>query len=176
MAVTEDSRVRFLPFRTGGSPLPAGIWLGQGFVVGDGTGGLANLNLEVNLLSEPFSALIMTLEQVSFQPSDFGDHGYLLEARGFTTRGVASRLPRIGFALSAVTGGPAVLLTRDLLQRPFYLGQIDRMAGLDTELHFQTSNSVGETHIVNALGYFWTPDAMNARGGPQRPVNGIFGG
>jgi len=175
MAVSEDSRVRLLPFRAFGGALPAGLWLGQGFVVGDASGGLANLNIQVNLLSEPFSALIMTLEQVTFQPSLTTTHTYLLEARGFTTRGVASRLPHIGFAAIAGTAGPAALFADEMLAKPFYLGQIDRMAGLDTELHWQTNNADGETFIVNNLGYYWTPEAMNAPGGPQRPQNGLFG-
>ena len=84
-------------------------------------------------------------------------------------------LPRIKFAMEATDGGPASLPSSSLLSKPFYLGQVDRMAGIDTELHFQAPNVDGQVFIVNTLGYFWTADAMNAVGGPQRPINGIFG-
>lgn len=175
MAVSAESRVRFLPFAQFGAPFPAGIWIGSTFGVGDASGGDIVLHMEINLLTEPFSAQIFTLEQIELQPTDASVHSYLLEATGFTTVGVASRFPHIALLANSNQGGPAALYTDNLLQRPYYLGQADRSAGIDTEITVRTDNVNGETYICNLLGYYWEPAAVNARGGPQRPPGALFG-
>lgn len=175
MSVTGTGRIRFLPFKQFGAPFPAGIWLGTVFAAGDASGGFIFLNLELNLLTEPFTALILTLEQYELQPSDVLARSYLMEANGFTQVPGANRFPRIAFQVNPTLGGPAAIFATDLLQKPFYLGQVSRAAGIDTQIRTLTQNIDLESYIVHALGYYWTPDAINAPGGPQRPPGALFG-
>jgi len=175
MAVAGRARVQLLPFRQFGGAFPAGIWIGGVFAAGDASGGNVVLTLELNLLTEPFSALIFTLEQVELQPSDASSISYLLEATGFTQTPSANRFPRMGVAVSSVTSQPAAQFVSNMLTKPFYLGQLDRDAGIDSVITIRTVNVDTESYIVHFLGYYWTPDAMNAPGGPQRPPGALFG-
>ena len=178
MSVTKTGRIRFLPFRTPPSPSqPAGIWTSQITTLGDASGGTIFSVTEVNLLTEPFSALMLTIESLMITDTSNVAAGYLMEATGFEehdpvgNRNVIYQFPTTA---SAPTNATA-LQQADTLRRPIFLGRCDRTSGQDSSIRFLTGNLDGVSFRVDMFGYYWTPDAMNAPGGPQRPPGPLFG-
>lgn len=178
MSVNTEGRVRFLPFRTPpSSAFPAGLWTGQIFAAGDVSGGQVTLTIEVNLLTEPFSALMFTIEQVELSDDAGATRQWLLDCIGFEEHDpVGTRIPRIEFETTSANPTTAgALQASNMLRKPYFLGRADRQSGNDTAMRMITANGDGIAFQVGLFGYYWTPDAMNAAGGPQRPPGPLFG-
>lgn len=177
MAVTADFRLTFLPFRQGGGPLPAGIWTAQGSVVGDASGGDAFVNFNVVELTEPFTALMLTVEQIELTDDDSGNtKSVLLEATGFEEHDPdANRNVLFHFRQSAGPTGATAMFSEDTLKKPIFLGRCDRTSGQDSRIRLIWNNVTTIRFRAALFGYFWTPEAMNSQGGPVRPLGTLFG-
>jgi len=178
VSVTQIGRLTFLPFRTPpNASQPAGIWTSQITVLGDASGGNVFANHEVILLTEPFSALMLTLEQIHLTDTTNASVTWLFEATGFEEHDpVGNRNVLIHFAV--IGGGPeaaTALLPTNSLRRPVFLGRCDRTSGQDSTMRVIRSNVDAASFRSDLFGYYWTPDAMNAPGGPQRPPGSLFG-
>ncbi len=176
MAVTADFRLAFLPFRQGGGNLPAGIWTGQGSVVGDVSGGEAFVNFNVIELTEPFSALVLNVEQIELTDDGGNSVTVLFEATGFEEHDPDANRNVIFHILTIVgpTAATGISLT-NTLQKPIFLGRCDRTSGQDSRIRLIWDNVNGIRTRAALFGYYWGPEAMNSVGGPQRPAGAIFG-
>jgi len=178
MSVTVTGRVRFLPFRTLPIPgQPAGIWTSQITAIGDASGGTIFMITEVFLLAEPFAALVLTIESMMLTATVDTSLVWQMEATGFEEHDpVGNR--NVIYHFQTTGGGPSTLTTLrpdQLPKRPIFLGRCDRTSGQDSSIRMLVQNVNIITFRHDLFGYYWTPDAMNAPGGPQRPPGALFG-
>jgi len=146
------------------------------FLAGDASGGNIFMNLEINLLTEPFSAMMFTVEQYLYNDTGTGTRNVLFEATGFEEHDPVGNRNVIFHVLS--TPGPTAafaLRPVSFLQKPLFLGRADRRSGQDTQIRIITTNGDGIGFHADLFGYYWGPGAMNAPGGPQRPPGSLFG-
>jgi len=176
VSVTTNTRIRFLPFRSPPDPsFPSGIWTGQMFAAGDATGGQIFMQLDINLLTEPFSAMMFTLEQLLVNDSN-SNRSYLFEATGFEEHDpVGNRNVILEFRTELGPLNETGLRQDQMLNKPLFLGRADRRSGQDTRIRLITDNANGIGYHVELFGYYWLPGAMKAPGGPQRPPGALFG-
>ena len=176
MTISATTRLVFLPFRTPGGPFPDGIWAAQGFVIGDASGGEAIIRHDVILLTEPFSALMLTIEQLMIDDTVNASTEFLLEVIGFEEHNVvANNNLLLRFDTRGFPGTVDALSVQDMLRRPVFLGRCDRTSGQDSSMSIRASNTDGATYRDALYGYYWGPGAMNEPGGPQRPPGSLFG-
>jgi len=175
VTVSGTARLAFLPFRSPPGPFPAGIWTSQLTVIGDVSGGDVILTHEVILLTEPFSALMLTLEQVFIDDTQAADE-YLMEIIGFEEHNpIGNNNMLIAFNTRNSLGTLSALGPADLLHKPIFLGRCDRTSGQGSSISVRSGNTDGISFRDSLWGYYWTPDAMYAPGGPQRPPGALFG-
>ena len=176
MTISGTTRLAFLPFNSPPGPFPAGMWTSQQTVIMDASGGEAIITHEVVLLSEPFSALMLTIEQLTLDDARTTEQNWLLEAIGFEEHNpVGNNNLIIALRSRATVGTVTALEPADMLRKPLFLGRCDRTSGQNSAISIRTDNTNGFS-IRDALwGYYWTPGAMNTPGGPQRPPGSLFG-
>jgi len=176
VTISATTRLAFLPFRTPGGPFPAGIWASQQTVIGDASGGEAVIVHEVVLLTEPFSALMLTLEQIVLDVGQNAATELLLEIIGFEEHNpVGNNNVIIGLAARTTVGNTVALQPDNMLHKPVFLGRVDRASGQNAQLSMRAANVDGVAFRDALFGYYWTPEAMYTPGGPQRPPGSLFG-
>lgn len=176
MTISDTTRFRFLPFRTPGAPFPDGIWTSQLLLIMDGSGGDAIITHELNLLTEPFSAMMVTLEQITLDDTVNVATLYTLEAIGFEEHNpVGNNNVILTLQTRAAPGTVDALSPPEMLHKPLFLGRADRESGQNSAISIRGPNVNGSTVRDALWGYYWGPGAMNEPGGPQRPPGSLFG-
>ena len=176
MTVSATARLAFLPFASPSDPFPAGIWTSQMTLIGDASGGDAVITHEVFLLTEPFAALMLTIEQIFIDDNQSLARAWLLEAIGFEEH---NRIGNNNYILRLSTevgvGAQTGQVASGMIPKPIFLGRCDRTSGQASSISLRTANADGGSFRDSLFGYYWTPGAMNAPGGPQRPPGSLFG-
>jgi len=176
VTVTATTRLAFLPFASPGGPFPDGIWTSQLTGIGDASGGDLILVHEVITLTEPFSALMLTLEQLLLDDTQNSTANWLMEAIGFEEHNpIGNNNLLLHFATQNSVGAADALDIANLMRKPLFLGRADRASGQDSSISLRTGNVNGASFRDSLFGYYWTPGAMNVPGGPQRPPGSLFG-
>lgn len=166
------------PFRAFADPaLPDGYWAAHGALLGDASGGLMSINIRISTSAQPSVSLLWSLEQLAIEhnasltiPSvrlDYGgfDVQPLQGSTGSLTKLVQIQLVPMEVASNAIGFGS--------IQLPIFLGAARKDVNVD--LSFDLDNLDASSFSVFAQGFFWGPGAVNAPGGPQRPLNSIYG-
>ncbi len=176
MTISATTRLAFLPFRSPGGPFPDGIWASQLTVIGDASGGEAVMVHDVITLTEPFSALMLTIEQLLVDDGETDARDYLLQVIGFEEHNrVGNNNLLMTFVTVDTVGAVSCLGPNQTLRRPLFLGRCDRTSGQDSSISIRTANANGGSFRDALYGYYWGPGAMNEPGGPQRPPGSLFG-
>lgn len=176
MSISDTTRLAFLPFRSPGGGLPDGIWTSQLTVIGDASGGDVILIHDVITLTEPFSALMLTLEQVTIDDDQAGSAEWLFQAIGFEEHNpVGNNNLLLAFFTRDTVGTVTAIRPHELLVKPLLLGRCDRTSGQDSSMSLRRANATGGAFRDALWGYYWGPGAMNEPGGPQRPPGSLFG-
>ena len=177
MTVSTTARLAFLPFRSPGGPFPDGIWTSQQTLIMDASGGDAIITHEVLLLTEPFSALMLTLEQITIDDAVNVATNYIFEAIGFEEHNpVGNNNVLVIFQTLDAPGSVADALSPErMMRKPIFLGRADRTSGQNTAMSLRGPNVDGGSLRDALWGYYWGPGAMNEPGGPQRPPGSLFG-
>lgn len=182
MSVASVLRVESRAFNGFAAPgLPTGTWFGQHFVVGDASGGFANVQLLFQIASAPLSARLYSLEQFCLQiggaaiTASVGAIRTLamdMRVAGSTGTQFAERI--WAFPLLEDGNGDG-LGTPPADSRPgWYLGA-PIGGGFASGIVGNVPNpGVGFSVTLTAQGYFWEPAARNADGGPIKPTNGLW--
>jgi len=176
MTVVVAAPPAFRNFRGWADPgLPDGYWYYENSSLGDASGGLNIIQVTFQAVDEPAPSLIWSLEQFNLH-STAG-----VETAKITITNM-DRVPQLGAGINLVrayaielvsTPIGAALALRDMVV-PIFLGQaIDN--NQISDLQFDAANSNGQVILLHAQGYFWGPGAINAEGGPRRPLGSIFG-
>lgn len=157
--------------------LPDGYWAAHASVLGDGSAGLASINVRFSTVTEPNASTLWNLEQllvsvtssvVSFR-LDYGlmDQFPVGISTGVLTKLIQGELEDFG----TVAGGRA--LNFKSLALPLFLGAGRKDTNSDLSIDVDNVNATSLT--VFAQGFFWGPGAINAPGGPQRPATSLYG-
>ncbi len=181
MSVALTLPIQHRPFRGYDDPgLPSGIWIVLGSVLGDATGGFLNLDLVFKDGSRavPESSQLYNLEQLYVFSTLDSDHVIAMIPANWDEDTPGST-GAISTVISLLLSTPVLLsgsagLGRDINgMHPLFLGQVRKNA-TNTIIRFSMSNTAVSL-AVKAEGYFWGPEALNAPGGPRRPVDSLYG-
>ena len=167
------------PFRGSEDPaMPAGWWAAKSSVLGDVSGSLMSLDIRFSSATEPATSLMYSLEQYNVNVSRATALFCRLDVGlfdGFPTQAsTGSVVTFYAFVLTTdpSASGRAGMDPRDSAFLPLFLGapQKDTTVVLGTDMDNVDATSLS----VFAQGYFWTPGAINAPGGPQRPATSVY--
>jgi len=167
------------PFASRPDPgFPLGLWAVHVSTLGDGSAGLLTTAPTFQRTGQPGNTLLYSLEQLGLATSLAGGIGVDLNLENFddlplngSTGAVSDVYPFTLIDDGIFTGSSMPL--KEGLFKPFFLGA-PRQNALNASLNFAMANTAVSLS-VKAQGYYWSPGAINAVGGPQRPPGSIYG-
>jgi len=178
MTVTLTDSPTLRPFAAYADPgLPEGYWASHLSLLGDATGGLQSINIRMSASAQPNPSTIWSLEQLAIFHGTGGGLNIRMDYGGFDVFPVGSssstllKLLQIAlFDLGTASSGSAMNLVDTKVST--FLGSARKDVNVD--LSFDSDNADGVGFSVFAQGYYWGPGAINAPGGPRRPVEGLY--
>ncbi len=177
MSVAIAFRVETRPWRGYDDPgLPTGLWLGQGTQVGDGTGGVNQIDLVFKLSGQALDGRVWSLDQLSVASGVSADVSGTLITQNMDFLSPSRALASVQWTftlLNGVTNGDAQT-PLNALTKPIILGAANSV-GLGAALRCQVDNADPGALTVTAGGYIWGPRSVLAEGGLRRPAQGMFG-
>jgi len=180
MAVFLSFSVTLRPFASQPGPgMPLGLWAVHVSTLGDASGGLMTASPRFQQANEPGNTLLYSLEQLGLGTTiDGGQPAVMIieNMDGLPLNGSTGAQTDV-YNIPLVDNGTLIGSSAqfgNLLNRPFFLGAA-RQNNLNAGLQFATVNSDANSIVVKAQGYYWSPGAINAVGGPQRPPGSIYG-
>lgn len=175
MSITAIDDVQYRPFAGYDDPsLPSGSWFGRVQLVGDASGGSMIAQLDFTKASELFNSRFYSLEdfittkntntvaaEVGVTLLNMGDRGHSGNTPSF--RALITPADPL-----AVTNPPDVEALRGR-----WLGQQIQPNTL-AALRLQLDNENATLVTMFCEGYFWAARAVNAPGGPSKPLQGLY--
>ncbi len=158
--------------------MPLGLWAVFVSTLGDGSAGVLTASPRFQIAGEPGNTLLYSLEQVMVDTTLGG---------GVAGAMIVENMDRL--PLNGSTGARSDVYPLDLVDNGVTLGSSLRPAlfigqplflgapiqnNLNAGLQFTMPNTAVSL-AVKAQGYYWSPGAINASGGPQRPPGSIYG-
>lgn len=176
MSVTAIDDIRYRMFAGYDDPsLPSGTWFGRVQLVGDASGGIMAAQLDFTKVGSLFNSRFYSLEDFIATKNQQTNVDAGLEIRNMGDPGQSGN-PRIYSAFFVTSNPLAVVQPQAVVPlRGLFLGQqqlVSSVSGLILTL----ANSNGILVTMFAEGYFWAARAVNAPGGPSRPVQGLYSG
>lgn len=175
MSIEVVEPIRLLPFKGYEDPgLPDAIWAVSATVSGDATGGQRTIDIAFDASGANLSGRLYNIEQYEA----FDSEG--------TLKVIRVQAENLGFppfvlvqdwgiqmqVLSSSADVIAMVESTRQLSGVFLGRQIDTVTA--AFLSSRIANSNGDVFRVGAWGYMWSPRAINAPGGPRRPIDGLF--
>jgi len=166
------------PFRGYADPaLPDGYWVVHQSVLGDGTGGLMSINIRFSSAAQPNVSTLWSMEQLLFNLTFEGDQDLRIDFGNMdilpadNSSGARAKIIHMRSEdLGNLIGSALPILQASTAK--IFLGAAGKEVNGD--LAFDADNNDATSFSVYVQGYFWGPAAINAPGGPQRPVNGLY--
>jgi len=178
MSITLTIAPIIRPFRGYTDPaLPDGYWAAHGGILGDASGGLMSINIRMSASAQPAVSLLWNLEQLVADSTPDTNVTFRLDFGGFDVQplqgstGSLTKLIQLNLASINNITGQAMPIEQTKV--PIFLGAARKDVNVD--LGFDKQNVDGSSFSVFAQGYFWGPAAINAPGGPQRPLTSLYG-
>lgn len=151
--------------------LPDGRWQAQVAVAGDGSSGTSTLSVVFAEAAAAPNEQLYSLEYLSFRNNAISVVRSLLNIINMLHSGSWSYPLLMEQKDTGVTGNAS---RADMLQLPLFLGSQDNLAS-EARLEVVSVNTNVVTDRITVGGYFWTPRAILADGGPQRPPTSLWG-
>lgn len=158
--------------------LPTGVWVGNGTVVGDASGGAQFVRINFGNEGDPISGEYFNLEQFSTLISEGTSRDMFLRTVNMTP-GPQDMFDRIWhYRVETLPGLGGNSGFGDIHPKlPLFLGARLRDAEAPGTLEFGTTNLTATTSItVSAMGYIWDARSVLVPGGLERPERSLFGG
>lgn len=177
MSVTQSSVMAIRPFRGyADTGLPAGFWVFENVVVGDGSGGVAEVAVQFQAGGRSAPSLYWSLEQINVHSTDNATtrqvQMLVSNMDPIPPLGPAINLARAWALTLAITPVTSALVDRDN-PAPVFLGA-PRDNALESSLRIADTNTLGAVLTLHAQGYFWSPGGINSEGGIRRPADGLY--
>jgi len=157
--------------------LPDGFWVAHGAVLGDVSGGLMSVNIRFSASAQPASSLLWSMDQLIVDHTSGSVRDFRIDFGGFDLQPIqgstGSLTKIIHFQiedLGSAVPGSAMSISDTI--RHIFLGSPRKDVNVD--LSFDTDNVDANSFSVFVQGFFWGPAAINAPGGPQRPLTSLY--
>lgn len=171
MTIVAQQSVLPLSYRGYDNPsLPIGIWEGFGTVVGDGSGGVAEIDLVFNLATASRDPKFYSLDALMWLTSEVvANRTVELFVNNLGDVGGTKRYEMIA------SRGPdtQALEARAYGILPLFLGR-QTNPGVTTFVGTRVTNINLAGYTMFGSGYVWDARSIMAEGGPSRPLQGIF--
>jgi len=157
--------------------LPEGLWMTEGAIVGDASGGVRSVSLVFNPLGAPELSLAYSLEQIAIVDSD-----NVTKTGGLETAGMEPLVDNasmdIAIALSVIANGSGQALLSEggyETVHGIFLGRVRRNVVELSGVTFRLANLLNATLTFAAQGYVWGARSWSAPdGGLLRPPRGLY--
>lgn len=175
MSIIGVGTVVYRPFPGYTAPgLPSGFWLGVGEVEGDLSGGDRILNFNLKTAGEGLATRVFTLEQLTITSLETTARNVEMQTGNMDfINGLPADAIWVATGILAV-GRTQAALDQQTLKLPAFLGN-PRSTALAAFLSISIANANLIALLATAQGYTWDGRAILEPGGPQRPLNGIYG-
>lgn len=175
MTVTASFPVLQRPWRGYEDPgLPVGMWISQGTILGDVSGGNQVVNLVFKEEGAPLGARFYNIEQLEVHESNVSTRNAGLVMQSFDIIGQTGLVNREIHLELDVNASSNSALTGSAVRLPIFVGR-PSLVGITSQLQFRTVNIDGDTFFVTAQGYIWEPRSLLNDGGLRRPLDGLYG-
>jgi len=153
--------------------LPVGMWIAQGSLLGDASGGNQTIFFNFKGEGEPLGARFYNLEQVEVH----------------STRSVTQQNGTINLDNFDIVGSTGLINRRILvsifaegttnssmppLRLPIFVGR-PQLVDLASDIALQMANVDLETIFFTGQGYIWEPRSLLMDGGLRRPLESLYG-
>jgi len=178
MTVIFDSHVQQRTWRGYDDPgLPVGMYITQGSVLGDVSGGNQLIIHTFKGEGEPASGRFYNIEQVDCHYTATGTEAIFLVATNWEVSGPTGLINRQWRAtLQNNSNGVGAMSTDLQFPLPLFLGITAPVPSLAAQLEIGVDNNDGETFFSTIQGYIWEPRSVMAEGGLRRPQDSLYGG
>jgi len=155
--------------------LPSGMWVAQGTIIGDATGGFTQVSFNFHIAGAPLSARFYNLEQLEVHKNNDAAQlmGLTLVNFDVAPIGVPNRVIQLSLSPTDVQTDAAAL-DNVAVDLPLFLGRTIT-AGLATQLIVSGVNVDAVSLNAMAQGYTWEQRSVQAPGGLRRPTDSLYG-
>ncbi len=157
--------------------LPIAAWISQAGGVGDASGGVINFDFLFQRDDDAQVSELFNLEQLSMDNTSTSTVQVILQTLNMDNLSQARPAsPQMWFFQTS--GASATAISAGRLDQgkmlPLWLGAPNRVEG-DVGIRMLFANVDLRLYAFTLQGYMWGPRSVLARGGPQRPIGGLFG-
>lgn len=178
MSVVTNVHVEQRPWRGYDDPgLPVGMYIAQGIVTGNGTGGAMTNIFGFKDEGDAASGRYYNIEEVEVQQSNTSTRDAAMKAVNWDSVASAGLLNREwSYQLQSNSGGVAAMVTRSQLPLPIFLGLAAPVRDLAAQIEISCDNVDLTTLVAVIQGYIWEARSVLAEGGLRRPIDSLYGG
>lgn len=154
--------------------LPVGMWIAQGTILGDASGGDARIFFIFKPEGDPLGARFYNLEQLEVHSTRVGTVDGALIINNFdiiSGTGLVNR--RIHLILRS-DGISNAQLDTSSVKLPIFIGR-PQLVDLEAQLQVNFQNFLMETLFFTGQGYIWEPRSLLEDGGLRRPLDSLYG-
>lgn len=154
--------------------LPVGMWVAQGTVTGDMSGGSQDIFFVFKGEGEPLGARYYNLEQLEIHHTSPVNRQGSLHLNNFDIVGTTGLVNRqIHFNLLADNVTDSSLRTGDV-RLPIFVGR-PQLVDLEAQIQCRLNNITTEVLFCTGQGYIWEPRSLLTDGGLRRPLDSLYG-
>lgn len=177
MTVIFDAHVQQRTWRGYDDPgLPVGMYITQGSVLGDLSGGNQLVIHSFKGEDEAASGRFYNIEQLDAHFTAAVPTIMFMRALNWEISGPTGLINRQWRALLQDNdNGVAAMMNDAAFPLPLFLGIIAPVDSLAVQLEVGTDNADGQTLFVTIQGYIWEARSVLAEGGLRRPMDALYG-
>jgi len=156
--------------------LPVGMWVAQGSVQGDASGGQMTVAFNFKGEGEALGARFYNLEQIEVHTTanSVANGGLVIENFDIVaTTGLINRQKHLAIESDGTTD--ASLRDGEGPRLPIFLGR-PQLVDLATDLRVAIPNALNEVLFFTGQEYIWEPRSLLTDGGLRRPLDSLYGG
>jgi len=157
--------------------LPVGMYISQGTVLGDLSGGDMRVDATFRTAGQSLSGFYYNIEQLEIHvTSELSATVGFIVFNNFELSGPTGLVNRqLRYVLTNNANGQSALDASESARLPIFLGITQPVPALEATVLVGLNNIDGETLLVTLQGYIWEPRSVMAEGGLRRPVDSLYG-
>lgn len=177
MTVIFDAHVQQRTWRGYDDPgLPVGMYITQGSVLGDVSGGNQLVIHAFKGEAEPASGRFFNIEQIDVHFTSAVPTIIFLRAANWEISGPTGLINREWRALLQPNDNDVAAMMNDgAFPLPLFLGIVAPVSDLAVQLELGTDNADGITLFSTIQGYIWEARSVLSEGGLRRPIDSLYG-